>query len=900
VEIQKALGYSLRPTQVYRLEKFAPEQATNVLKVIAETEGLAFNQQFVLEVARDELAGPDGKVSPVDVQILAQMISREANEANRTFDKQAFQKLGGVDGLLGRSLKRSLDTILSKAEQERTLEVLLALTDLERNVRAGQFSLLQLQKLSGKIRGGPLEVVAAVQWLMEARLITPVEQEGNVAYELAHERLILALRQVANQELSAVNRANMLLDARVNEWLGSGKKPRYLFGLGELWLLRQQQGFLEWGSREAQKRELLERSWQRGRQNLGMLNAPIALGMIFGIWSHTSPGQIQWARWQLMDLDRLIDLEEDSRSSEDETFIAITLDAVGSGQWPMLMHYFGWEAPTSESMRDPLAKTIRMLNSVQDQQRMHQLLSQILIVTQTNRDASAKATVLCLLADKYIKLNDMENARKILPKAVEAVNSIKENDLKATALSELGAIYSRLNNTETAQQVLSEALEVAKSINDDSTKVTTLGKIGVVYDELNDGVNSQKVMLEALKAVKSIKNEGDNSIDAEALSEIITIAGKLNDGESARKVLSQALEVAKSSKKKYYKDSVFSEIIVTAGKLSDSGNAQQILTQTLQTIESREDRSSMVSDLIKIGSAYGKHNNSESARRVLLQVIEITQSIEDESDKTTNLLEVGAVYGELGDSANAQKILSQALEITQSIKEDYDRANTLQEIAIVYGKLGDSENTQKALSQAFEIAKSVKKESTKANTIRKIGMAYAELNDSENVQKVLSEALKVAQSTKDESTKVSILEDFIRFYHRPNSVRNAPGILHKMLEIAKSIEEKSKKAFVISKIAQLYIKLDDAEMAKQLLVYASVFAETSQSSGSSSEIAQAHAELGNWAEALRLGRFCNGSDKIAVLTSILRIHAEQENPEFKALRNKESDEDYAPEPAPPS
>ena len=45
IEIQKALGYALRPAQVYRLEKFTPVQATAVLKVIAETEGLAFNQQ---------------------------------------------------------------------------------------------------------------------------------------------------------------------------------------------------------------------------------------------------------------------------------------------------------------------------------------------------------------------------------------------------------------------------------------------------------------------------------------------------------------------------------------------------------------------------------------------------------------------------------------------------------------------------------------------------------------------------------------------------------------------------------------------------------------------------------------------------------------------------------------
>ena len=144
VEIQKALGYAVRPSQVHRLEKFAPEQATEVLRVMAETEKWSFNEAFVLEMVRDELAGVDGKVSPVEVQVLAQMVSWEPSEENRRFDKTSFQKLGGVDGLLGRSLQRSLDAIPGKSERDRALEVLLALTDLERNVRSGAFSIAHL------------------------------------------------------------------------------------------------------------------------------------------------------------------------------------------------------------------------------------------------------------------------------------------------------------------------------------------------------------------------------------------------------------------------------------------------------------------------------------------------------------------------------------------------------------------------------------------------------------------------------------------------------------------------------------------------------------------------------------------------------------------------------------
>ncbi|MEB3295117.1 MAG: hypothetical protein VKJ24_18320, partial [Synechococcales bacterium] len=302
LEIQKALGYSLRPDQSYRLERFAPAQATEVLRVIAETEKWAFNQAFVEEMTRDELAGLDGKISPVEVQVLAQMVSREPDEENQRFDRTAFQKLGGVDGLLGRSLRRSLDAIPIKSDRERALEVLLALTDLERNVRSGAFSVGQLQGMTEKVHGLPSEVEAAVRWLLEARLISPGESGGAVVYELAHERLIPALRQVANQELTEANKANLLLDRRVNEWLGSGKNGRYLFSWRELWLLRQQQGFLEWGQQRSQKQALIQRSWRRASGRLAGVGTPLALGLAFGIWSHTPPGQIQWTRWDLMGL----------------------------------------------------------------------------------------------------------------------------------------------------------------------------------------------------------------------------------------------------------------------------------------------------------------------------------------------------------------------------------------------------------------------------------------------------------------------------------------------------------------------------------------------------------------------------------------------------------------------
>ena len=242
-DLHQALGYSLGPQEVIQLKKFTPGEATKVLGVIAQTEGLDFNHKFVTELAEEELASrEDGLISPVDVQILAWMIERQTADELRAFNQSAFQKFGGVEGLLTRFLERTLDARVIPAQRQSAVKVLLALTDLDSQVRAGVLTLPMLKDtLRNTVKAE--DVTEAVNWLTrgDVRLITPQEQDGQTGYELAHERLIPALMRLAGKELSAADRANRLLDKRVNEWLRNNHSGRYLFGPKELWQIERQQ-----------------------------------------------------------------------------------------------------------------------------------------------------------------------------------------------------------------------------------------------------------------------------------------------------------------------------------------------------------------------------------------------------------------------------------------------------------------------------------------------------------------------------------------------------------------------------------------------------------------------------------------------------------------------------------
>ena len=74
-ELQKAMAYSLSPMQSFRLERFEPDQATEVFCFLAEKERLDHDRKFITEIIEQEMAdSEDGLVSPVNIQVLAWMI----------------------------------------------------------------------------------------------------------------------------------------------------------------------------------------------------------------------------------------------------------------------------------------------------------------------------------------------------------------------------------------------------------------------------------------------------------------------------------------------------------------------------------------------------------------------------------------------------------------------------------------------------------------------------------------------------------------------------------------------------------------------------------------------------------------------------------------------------------
>jgi tetratricopeptide (TPR) repeat protein len=752
-----------------------------------------------------------------------------------------------------------------------------------------------------------------VEWLVAARLITPVE--GGEGYELAHERLIPALRQVAKQELSAASRANVLLEQRVNEWLGNGRSGRYLLRLGELRLLRQQRAFLVWGDRQAQKRELLARSWRRVVGNMVGLSVPVVAAAGFGVWSHTPPGQIQWARWQLMDLDRLVDFER-SGSSE-ETFTALTLDAVVSAKGPVpLGQYWGWEAPVSAGVGNPLVRLTHTINTVKDKALAKQLLNQALVVAQANKSSAAKATSLSAIAKSANQLNDSAGVKQLLNQVLMSAQSLSVDGFsKATVLEAIMESANQLNDSAGVKQLLRQVSVEAQSIKEVVSKANVLRSIAESYRQFDDRASARDLLSQAQQLAKSIPTGDFNK--ANVLMSIAESYRQLDDRASAQFLLSQAQKAAQLiPAEDSRKANALSMIAESYRQLNERATARSLLSQAQKTAQSipREDfgeeDSSKVYALSMIAESYRQLNDYATARFLLSQALAVVESSKNKYNKDSLLAKIIQTAVHLDEGSTVQQVVNQALKVADSIEDKKSQTSSILNISNLFIKLKDEERAKRLLFKFLSTLKSYEstlhRPSRDGELIHETDYAVQEIaeftsmfKNRKNAKQVLEKMLSIHPSFqsanqyhKKEYSKISLVAIVVDSYIKLNDIDQARKLILELDNsgVVKSIENENLKALAFSKISESYRKIGDIPTAQILLIQATQSAEKLQDSNAISFVAQVHANRGNWGEALRLAQRCNGEDKVRVLARILRVHAEQQQPEFKALRELEAKE----------
>jgi tetratricopeptide (TPR) repeat protein len=769
VELHQALGYSLGPQEVFRLEKFTPTEAAKVLRVIADTEDLQFDDRFVAELAEQELANrEDGLICPVDLQILAWMIQRQTTEELRAFNRTAFQKFGGVEGLMTRFLERTLEARMIKTQREAAVKVLLALTDLERNVRAGVLTLTELQtKLQNTVK--PEEVEEAASWLArsDVRLITPIEHTTSISdttgYELDHERIIPALMRLAGQELKAADRINQLLDRRVNEWLGNQRNSRYLLTWRELWLVRQQEPYLILGAQHRQTAQLLRQSYRQIYQVIMVVVLFALLTIGYGGWLFYIPqGQIQRVRWELA---RPLHRVEDSLVAD--AAIAFTKD----GRWQYANSLVIEHISDSRAEAKFLSGAAEVHSNLGTVNIAQQLLSEALEIAQNIDDPSARSDMLIAIAEASGQLEDANAAQQLLSEVLQTARTLEDSLAKSDVLRAIAEASGQLEDANTAQQLLSEVLETAQNIDSPLDKSNVLSVIVEAFGQLEDTNSAQQLLSEVLQTARTLE---DSLAKSDVLRAIAEVSWQLKDADAAQQVLQEALQIARTIDYPINESNTLSAIAQVLDQLKDTDAAQQVLQEALQIAQTIEDPSAKSNALNTIAQAAGQLEDPDAAQQVLQETLQTARTI-DRYTKPDVLRAIAEAYGQLEDTDAAQQVLQEALQIARTIEDSSThssfKSDVLRAIAKAYGQLKDTDAAHQVLQEALQIARTIEDPSAKSNALNTIAQAAGQLEDPDAAQQVLQEVFEAAETVDDSHLLKSIAATYAKLKDWGGSLR---------------------------------------------------------------------------------------------------------------------------------
>lgn len=751
-EFQEVMDYRLAARKTYfYLEKFTLDETTAIFREIAVAENLEFEESFIKEMAAKELAShKDSLISPVDIQILALMVQKSTTA--RAFSRKASKQFGGFEGLLEHYLRENFEVPTRENPNQLALKVLLALTNLEQGVRAGE---LTFDEIQGKIT----EFVTAqclqrtIQWLIDdLRLINFHQRQDHVnVYELAHERLVLPICKLSGKLLKDAARANQLLERRVNGWIESGENARYLLNWRELWLLKKHKQSLIWGKQEEQKKRLMAKSRKHVGFQLSGVVLLIGIVALFCGWWYSPYGQI----WQVR--RKLVELTEKSLNRDISSEVAIAF-----GKDRNVKQALGVVTTITDpsSKAETLKDIAEALAIVGDADAARVLLEEALEVADTITDPFAKENSVRTITEALAIIGDTDTAEILLREALKVANTITDPSSKARTLQATAEAFARIGAVDTAGALLKQAHRITDTLETSVNKAKTLQILAGTFAHIGNMDTAVELLKQARGIVETVETSIDNN--AYALRTIAEASANIGNLEQAR-------EITESIDEPIEKTRALREIAETLADTGDADGAAMILKQAGEVANTIERANIKGSELRSVAEALVDIGNTDKARALLEQARNITETINELYDKADGLQEIAGILADLGDTDGARALLEQARNVAETIKEPDNKAESLQEIAKTFVTIGDTDTAETLLEQVLKVAAAIQEHSDKRRALRVIVESCGNIGGPDRVEAlltyILDEAVKIGDPDNRDQVFLSIVQAYANGAH---------------------------------------------------------------------------------------------------------------------------------------
>jgi CHAT domain-containing protein/Tfp pilus assembly protein PilF len=341
------------------------------------------------------------------------------------------------------------------------------------------------------------------------------------------------------------------------------------------------------------------------------------------------------------------------------------------------------------------------------------------------------------VADALNEIGSLEIDRGELPQATE---SLEEGLAAARAgsypageaaiLNSLGVALGFRGEAQRARERYDEALQIWQRLDIQDEAGATLYALGYLYfNSLND---PQSALAHYERALPLLREGGDLSVEARALTAIGLVHRRLGDPEQALAFFNRALPLSRAVADVRTENAVIGHIASTLRRRGELQQALELYNEALDSFRRAGDRGLEASAMQSLGGLYQDLGDPDRALAHFAEALRLYRETGKRQWEPLSLNGLGWSHHALGESTLALGEFEEARVLARDLGDRRSEAAALHSSGVVRLALGEAKAAIAALQQALALRRMTSDRAEEAVTEVELGTAF--LRDGELAQ----------------------------------------------------------------------------------------------------------------------------------------------------------------------
>lgn len=657
------------------------------------------------------------------------------------------------------------------------------------------------------------------------RLIVYKDIRGESKYRLVHDTLAFAVRKLSAQTLGEVQRASVLLNQRTSEYLSNQRHSRFLLPWRELRFITSHRGSIEFGSREAEKCELLLRSARRITRNIVATAAIVILTCAGAAVFELHTGVLRWRTQR--DIFAYTKQISDSSAINEVVGQLASAGEIG-GNVPLIVDAIG------------LAEQIQSTD--QRNHAIHQLAAALVTVGANKGDLG------------------------LIDRGISVAERIHGRDATAAALMTLCNLLATRGETAKDARLFDRALVIADKSGDDYTYAALVFHLAVSGDKDR-----------SLRVAENIRDRSVKEFALGRISQGLARSGeKQKDWGLVREAVAVADRISRPS------TTLLIDLATDLAKAGDRVSALKFLDTAIAQVDASTPPYNASESFSKIAIAFGFAGERERALRSINRGIVLASTVGYPHGKALALGNIAVALAFVGDTAHADFLLSDAYvlgeEAFRRSRSLFGLVDVLSETAKNLVVVGIREKRRDLIEYAIHVADRSRSPDSKLRIFHDLAVVFARAGESEMSLMCLGRAAGAAAQVSSDRKgwpdfQKAMFRSIVEVFPRALQGDASRKIIDQADAMARSIADPEIRASALTHVAGSLALARDTRKALAI-VHEAESAPVRKNSSLSTQIAIALARGGDIRRARLVVSDLPLYEKTFALASVLRALAE--------------------------